>query len=58
MLPIVCQLDGETEQVITRVVEAAVKRALPLAEGETVVVVNTSNDLDRGSSNFVRIRRA
>ena len=58
VLPIVCQLDGETEQVIARVVEAAVKRVLPLSETATVVVVNTSADLDRGSSNFVRIRRA
>ena len=29
VLPIVCELDGDTEQVIARVVEAAVKRALP-----------------------------
>jgi pyruvate kinase len=58
VLPIVCDLDGETELVIGRVVESAVKRALPLSEGATVVVVNTSADLDRGSSNFVRIRRA
>jgi pyruvate kinase len=58
VLPIVCKLDGETEQVISRVVEAGVKRALPFADGQTVVVVNTSNDLDRGSSNFVRMRRA
>ncbi len=58
VLPIVCELEGETEQVIARVVEAAVKQALPLSESATVVVVNTSADLDRGSSNFVRIRRA
>lgn len=58
VLPIVCHLDGETEYVIARVVEAAVKRALPGSENATVVVVNTSADLDRGSSNFIRIRRA
>jgi pyruvate kinase len=59
VLPIVCQLDGETEGVIARVVEAAVKRALPSSDSSApVVVVNTSADLDRGSSNFVRIRRA
>ena len=58
VLPIVCHLDGETEFVIARVVEAAVKRALPMTENATVVVVNTSADLDRGSSNFIRIRRA
>jgi pyruvate kinase len=58
VLPIVCDLDGETEQVIARVVESAVRRALPVPETATVVVVNTAADLDRGSSNFVRIRRA
>jgi hypothetical protein len=39
------------------VVEAAVKRARA-PENATMIVVNTSADLDRGSSNFVRIRRA
>jgi pyruvate kinase len=57
VLPMVCQLDGDAEQVITRVVEAAVKRARA-PENATMIVVNTSADLDRGSSNFVRIRRA
>ena len=57
VLPMVCELDGDTEQVITRVVESAVKRA-QAPENATMIVVNTSVDLDRGSSNFVRIRRA
>ena len=57
VIPIVCDLAGDAEQVITRVVDSAVKRtAAP--ENATMVVVNTSVDLDRGSSNFVRIRRA
>lgn len=55
--PIVCELDADLEQVIARVVELAVKQtAAP--DNATMVVVNTSDDLDRGSSNFVRIRRA
>ena len=56
VMPMVCDIDGDMEQVITRVVEAAVKR-LKAPENATMVVVNTSVDLDRGSSNFVRIRR-
>lgn len=57
IVPIVCGLDGDIEQVITRVVESAVKRS-EAPDNATMVVVNTSVDLDRGSSNFVRIRRA
>jgi pyruvate kinase len=55
--PIVCDLEGDIEAVITRVVEAAVKRTRA-PENATMVVVNASADLDRGASNFVRIRRA
>jgi pyruvate kinase len=57
VVPIVCDLEGETEQVITRVVESAVKRSAA-PDNAIMVVVNTTTDLDRGSSNFVRIRRA
>lgn len=57
IVPMVCDLDGETEQVISRVVESAVKRT-QAPDNATMIVVNTSSDLDRGSSNFVRIRRA
>jgi pyruvate kinase len=57
VVPIVGDLDGEMEQVIARVVDAAVKRT-QAPENATMVVVNTSVDLDRGASNFVRIRRA
>ena len=57
VVPIVCDLSGDIEQVITRVVEAAVRRTLA-PDNATMVVVNTSVDLDRGSSNFVRIRSA
>jgi pyruvate kinase len=57
VIPLICDLDGDTEQVIARVVDFAVKRSLA-PENAIMVVVNTTPDLDRGSSNFVRIRRA
>jgi pyruvate kinase len=57
VLPVVSDLDGDIEQVITRVVESAVRRTRA-PENATMVVVNASADLDRGASNFVRIRRA
>ena len=57
VMPMLGALDGDTEQVITRVVEAAVKR-IQAPDNATMIVVNTSVDLDRGSSNFLRIRRA
>ena len=57
VLPMVCSIDGELEQVVTRAVEAAV--SLTGAAGNAImVVVNTTDDLDRGASNFVRVRRA
>jgi len=56
VVPIVCDLDGDIEQVITRVVDAAIKKT-GAPENATMVVVNTSTDLDRGAANFVRIRR-
>ena len=57
VMPMVGDLDGDIETVITRVVESAVKHA-HAPDNATMVVVNTSVDLDRGASNFVRIRRA
>ena len=57
VVPIVCDLSGDLEQVITTVVEHAVKRT-QAPDNAVMVVVNTSADLDRGASNFVRIRRA
>ncbi len=57
VVPMVCDLRGDIEDVITRVVNAAVKRSAA-ADNATLVFVNTAADLDRGSSNFVRIRRA
>ena len=57
VMPMIGDLDGDIETVITRVVESAVKHA-QAPDNATMVVVNTSVDLDRGASNFVRIRRA
>jgi pyruvate kinase len=57
VLPVVCDLGGDIEQVIARVIESAVKMT-QAPENSTMVVVNTAVDLDRGASNFVRIRRA
>ena len=57
VMPMIGDLEGDIETVIARVVESAVKRT-EAPENATMVVVNTSVDLDRGSSNFVRIRRA
>jgi pyruvate kinase len=57
VIPVVCDLGGEMEQVIGRVIDSAVKRT-SAAENAVMVVVNTAADLDRGASNFVRIRRA
>jgi pyruvate kinase len=56
VVPIVCDLSGDIEQVIAIVLEHAVRR-IQAPENAVMVVVNTSADLDRGSSNFVRIRR-
>jgi pyruvate kinase len=57
VIPMVCDLRGDIEDVISRVVDGAVKRS-KAPENATLVFVNTAADLDRGGSNFVRIRRA
>jgi pyruvate kinase len=57
VVPMVCNVDGELDQVVTRAVEAAVSLT-GAPENAIMVVVNTTSDLDRGASNFVRIRRA
>ena len=57
VIPMVCELGGDIEDVITRVVDGAVERS-GAPENATLVFVNTATDLDRGGSNFVRIRRA
>ena len=56
IVPLVCDLSGDAEEIIARVTDAVVK-ATEAPGDATMVVVNTSSDLDRGSSNFIRIRR-
>lgn len=56
IVPLVCDLSGDTEQIISRVASSVVKGTEAPGDA-TMVVVNTSADLDRGSSNFIRIRR-
>ncbi|MFA5908840.1 MAG: pyruvate kinase [Vicinamibacterales bacterium] len=57
VIPMVCELGGDIEDVINRVVDGAVKRSRA-PDNATLVFVNTATDLDRGGSNFVRIRHA
>lgn len=56
VVPMVCDLSGDIEATIARVVEAAASRSAA-PENATLVFVNTSADLDKGGANFVRIRR-
>ena len=56
VIPMLCDLSGDIETTITRVVEAAAARS-GAPENATLVFVNTSADLDKGAANFVRIRR-
>ena len=55
VVPMVCDLTGDIETVISRVVDGAARRSAA-PENAILVFVNTSADLDRGG-NFVRIRR-
>ena len=57
IVPLVCDLSGDMEEIITRVVDLAVRRT-NAPENATMIAINTYRDLDRGSSNFIRIRRA
>ena len=56
VVPMVCDLGGDIEAMISRVVAAAASRSAA-PENATLVFVNTSADLDKGGANFVRIRR-
>lgn len=57
IVPLVCDLAGDIEEIITRVMDVAARRT-QAPENATMIVINTYRDLDRGSSNFIRIRRA
>ncbi len=54
--PIVTAMDGDVEVLASRVIDQLLQ-AGHLRCGSTVVVVNTSPDLDRGLANFLRVRR-
>ena len=55
---LVTDTEGDVDTVATRVIEELVAAARLDGGGPTVVVVNASPDLDRGSANFLRVRRA
>ena len=52
----VVDIDGDVETVAARVIEQ-LQHTGQLAAGATVVLVNATPDLDRGLSNFIRVRR-
>jgi pyruvate kinase len=54
--PLVADLDGDVDGVASRVVER-LNETGRLPAGATVVLVNASLDLDRGTANFLRVRR-
>lgn len=55
VVPLVCSIEGDLESVIQRIIETALAGRAPA--DATLVFVNTTPDLDRGASNFVRLRR-
>jgi pyruvate kinase len=57
VVPLVVSLDGDVDQVAARVVDE-LRTIGALNASPTAVIVNVGPDLDRGASNFVRIRRA
>jgi pyruvate kinase len=54
--PLVVSLEGDVDAVAARVVDE-LRGMGALDVSPTVVIVNVSPDLDRGASNFVRLRR-
>ena len=56
VVPTVCSLDGDIETVITRIVDEA-QRTIALPADAILVFVNTTSDLDKGGTNFLRLRR-
>jgi pyruvate kinase len=56
VVPTVCSLEGDIETVITRIVDEA-QRTIALPSDAILVFVNTTSDLDRSGTNFLRIRR-
>jgi pyruvate kinase len=56
VVPSVCSLEGDIETVITRIVDEA-QRSIALPSDAILVFVNTTGDLDRSGTNFLRLRR-
>ncbi|MGH9384423.1 MAG: pyruvate kinase [Vicinamibacterales bacterium] len=56
VVPIVCPLDGETDAVVSRVIDETVARRV-VSERALLVAVNTDPELGASGANFVRIRR-
>jgi len=54
--PIVAPIDGDVDTVAARVIDRLVETGA-LRTGATVVLVNTTPDLDRGVGNFLKVRR-
>jgi len=54
--PLVTAIDGDVDTVAARVIEQ-LRQSGALPAGATVVVVNVSPDLDRGTANFLQVRR-
>lgn len=55
--PVVMPIDGDVDAVAARVMDH-LRSAHLITASSTAVIVNVSPDLDRGTANFVRIRRA
>lgn len=53
---LVTDTEGDVDSVAARVLDQLVQEGR-VVTGATVVVVNTSPDLDRGAANFLRVRR-
>ena len=49
-------IDGDVDTVAARVIDRLVETGA-LRTGATVVLVNTTPDLDRGVGNFLKVRR-
>lgn len=54
--PLVTAIEGDVDTVAARIIEQ-LRQSGALQAGATVVVVNVSPDLDRGTANFLRVRR-
>ena len=56
VVPLVCDLGGDVAQMITKIRDMLVSRAL-VASSSAIVVVSVSPDLSQLSSNFLKLQR-